>query len=436
MADSWHLGGGGASAGSGVGGGTGDAVHSRFSLLDLDPGEIYFQDFSVTLSFKEAARKGARAVSRWKGRIKICSKSYLFDPADAARPMIKFPLRYLTGLEEYLPRGDTDWVDAKPGTSLLIRTKTTVEIKQYNVIGPFVFKKHDGESFLVSFHYVNVDAALPLMMSLWTASHASFARQSEIVESIQTRQAEVKFNRNWLDNAFDPILLELKVERISPLIVNPGRVVLTESKLYFQPFNNVEPFPCLQLTLRHISQILKRRYLLRHVGLEIACRAPASGGVTNFHDSGVSGLAASSSRSGIFATATLMHVYLVCENREARERLYDAIVAREGVTLDDDAQQAVTLKWQNGVISNFDYLMELNNQANRSMSDLTQYPVFPWVLRDYTSATLNLDDPEVFRDLSKPIGALNEERLHRLKLRCRVRCVCALDRCLFLLFLT
>lgn len=32
---------------------------------------------------------------------------------------------------------------------------------------------------------------------------------------------------------------------------------------------------------------------------------------------------------------------------------------------------------------------------------------FPWILSDYTSETLNLDNPEVFRDLSKPVGALN-----------------------------
>ena len=29
----------------------------------------------------------------------------------------------------------------------------------------------------------------------------------------------------------------------------------------------------------------------------------------------------------------------------------------------------------------------------------------------------DLNDPSIFRDLSKPIGALNPERLHRLKVR-------------------
>ena len=32
---------------------------------------------------------------------------------------------------------------------------------------------------------------------------------------------------------------------------------------------------------------------------------------------------------------------------------------------------------------------------------------FPWILSDYTSDNLDLEKPEVFRDLSKPVGVLN-----------------------------
>jgi len=39
--------------------------------------------------------------------------------------------------------------------------------------------------------------------------------------------------------------------------------------------------------------------------------------------------------------------------------------------------------------------------------DLTHYPVYPWVIKDYTSAVLDLNNPDSFRDLSKPIGAIN-----------------------------
>lgn len=67
--------------------------------------------------------------------------------------------------------------------------------------------------------------------------------------------------------------------------------------------------------------------------------------------------------------------------------------------------------WRERKISNFEYLMQLNTIAGRTYNDLTQYPVFPWVLADYTSETIDLRNPAVYRDLSKPIGALNPQRL-------------------------
>jgi hypothetical protein len=54
--------------------------------------------------------------------------------------------------------------------------------------------------------------------------------------------------------------------------------------------------------------------------------------------------------------------------------------------------------------------MHLNTLAGRSFNDITQYPVFPWVLADYTSSFLDLENPAIFRDLSKPMGALGENR--------------------------
>ncbi|XP_001983501.2 neurobeachin-like protein 1 isoform X2 [Drosophila grimshawi] len=67
----------------------------------------------------------------------------------------------------------------------------------------------------------------------------------------------------------------------------------------------------------------------------------------------------------------------------------------------------LTQRWVNREISNFEYLMYLNTIAGRSYNDLSQYPVFPWILADYTSDVLDLTDPRSFRDLSKPIGCIN-----------------------------
>ncbi|KAH1176745.1 hypothetical protein KIL84_010447 [Mauremys mutica] len=75
----------------------------------------------------------------------------------------------------------------------------------------------------------------------------------------------------------------------------------------------------------------------------------------------------------------------------------------------------LTQKWVYREISNFEYLMQLNTIAGRTYNDLSQYPVFPWILQDYVSETLDLSDPGVFRDLSKPIGVANERHAKDVK---------------------
>ncbi|MGH0120505.1 UNVERIFIED_CONTAM: hypothetical protein FKN15_066829 [Acipenser sinensis] len=75
----------------------------------------------------------------------------------------------------------------------------------------------------------------------------------------------------------------------------------------------------------------------------------------------------------------------------------------------------LTQKWVCREISNFEYLMQLNTIAGRTYNDLSQYPVFPWILYDYSSDTLDLDNPAVFRDLSKPIGVVNSRHAMDVK---------------------
>lgn len=78
--------------------------------------------------------------------------------------------------------------------------------------------------------------------------------------------------------------------------------------------------------------------------------------------------------------------------------------------------------WKHRLISNFDYLMILNKEAGRSLINLSEYYVFPWVLSDYTSSSIDLNSPAVYRDLSKPMGYLNEERWKEVGLVPSVNC--------------
>lgn len=60
---------------------------------------------------------------------------------------------------------------------------------------------------------------------------------------------------------------------------------------------------------------------------------------------------------------------------------------------------ALTNLWYTGQITNFEYLTHLNKHAGRSFNDLMQYPVFPFILSDYVSETLDLNDPSIYRQV-------------------------------------
>ncbi|OCT63836.1 neurobeachin-like protein 1 isoform X1 [Xenopus laevis] len=108
--------------------------------------------------------------------------------------------------------------------------------------------------------------------------------------------------------------------------------------------------------------------------------------------------------------------YFLNFKKEVRNKVYSRILSLRlpniyGTRSPQELLKAsgLTQKWVNREISNFDYLIQLNTIAGRTYNDLAQYPVFPWVLRDYTSEELDLNNPAVFRDLSKPIGVVNEK---------------------------
>lgn len=95
-----------------------------------------------------------------------------------------------------------------------------------------------------------------------------------------------------------------------------------------------------------------------------------------------------------------------------------------------DMAETARESWRRREITNFEYLIILNTLAGRSYNDLTQYPVFPWVLADYSSEVLDFNRSSTFRDLSKPVGALDTKRFEVSSSYCHSN----INKILFLLF--
>jgi len=87
---------------------------------------------------------------------------------------------------------------------------------------------------------------------------------------------------------------------------------------------------------------------------------------------------------------------------------------KTNVKLIDDSKrrdEIVTARdaWLKLKISTFDYLLKLNYGAGRSFSVLSEYPVFPWIIKDYNNKPLKLKD-DIYRELKYPIAGITETK--------------------------
>ena len=74
-------------------------------------------------------------------------------------------------------------------------------------------------------------------------------------------------------------------------------------------------------------------------------------------------------------------------------------------------------KWSNGFLNTYSYIMLLNTLSGRTYNNLAQYPIYPWILKDYSSNEIDLNESKTYRDFSYPIYAQDEETRENLKIK-------------------
>ncbi|EFQ90191.1 hypothetical protein PTT_13281 [Pyrenophora teres f. teres 0-1] len=170
-----------------------------------------------------------------------------------------------------------------------------------------------------------------------------------------------------------------------------------------------------------VISISKRRFLHRDVGIEI------------FFDDGRSYLLTAISaqaRNDIHSRVLQRASHVANPEKSANseiswrldslrnpEEAPQTLGSRFASAFGSTSSHPATKKWLKGEMSNFHYLMFVNTLAGRTFNDLTQYPVFPWVISNYHSEELDLSDPSNFRDLRKPIGIQDPKQEHLIRER-------------------
>lgn len=149
-------------------------IYFRFSLLQLDPGEIYFEDFSAIFIPPDTTPK-TYDTKKQDGRLKMCSKSLVFDPKDIHKPIIKIPLKDCVVIEQW--KGSAKFLDSN--NVLSVNCKEYVELFEKNTIAPYQFK--ESANFLFLLNYANIMNCLPQICQLHRASTLPAAEQADMV---------------------------------------------------------------------------------------------------------------------------------------------------------------------------------------------------------------------------------------------------------------
>ncbi|CAG5132645.1 unnamed protein product, partial [Candidula unifasciata] len=185
---------------------------------------------------------------------------------------------------------------------------------------------------------------------------------------------------------------------VSPASESKGELLVGEACIFFVADGAITVANYTQMLLGNLDQLSitwphtdirelhKRWYQLQDVGLEI------------FLISGRTCL-------------------LAFQTTQDRDYLYNML--RSSLELPNliagESLQAVQQAWLEGEVTNYDYLMYLNKLAGRSYADLMQYPVFPFVLKNYHSSMLDLTHPQEYRNLRKPIAVQDKSREKRYR---------------------
>ncbi|XP_023152654.2 protein FAN [Amphiprion ocellaris] len=364
---------------------TPERTKERFSLLLLDLEEYYFEQHTAyhVMSSSKKERK-------IRGSFKVCSRSIIFDPEDLDEPILKILLRDCKKIE-FVEKENNPFNEPRP-SAISVSSGQIIYIKESNVIAPY---RNDRGAKKITFELEVWNKTEDVVQTLLQLHRASCLdklgdQTAMIAANLQSRLARSSFDKNCFQSVAEKPHMECPVEMVLPLVSNPGHVCITDENLYFQPLNGY-PEHVIQIKLHRVRRIYKRRHGLRPLGLEVFCT------------------------ENDFCS----DIYLKFYNTADRDEIYYYIATFLENHVTEHTAESYMLQWQRGHLSNYQYLLHLNNLADRSCNDLSQYPVFPWVIADYSSSQLDMTNAATFRDLSKPVGALNKERLDRLLARYR-----------------
>ncbi len=421
-----------------------NSAHSRsgrFSLLLLDDGEVLISDiachYHLIPKCEETDEPLKTFVSRLAatarvGRVKVATRSIFFDSDDWRDPVVKIPISAIacvslsrssvsslriqnngfassffshslpTSPQWKSPRrlsaeishrrdmaqgrdvAQTSSSASSTTDSVVVDSKLVVFQRKDGVDHPYVEAQFEGHHVFTPLYTEGgvLEAELQSLKNINSVGSRR-ARESALRELVRERETQIPFDITLLQHGLaERAEVDYVAAAIYALSHAPGRVRVTSENLYFMPIHGDANRSVDRIPLHSLVSIRRLRHGCKNAALEIEYNTAV--------------LSSTSSPSASNPFATLM---LAFQTTEARENIFATLKRLGNKKLDIYGRNELDLalaKWRRGELSNYEYLMYLNFASGRSFNDLSQYPVFPWVLSDYTSKELDLENPEVF----------------------------------------
>lgn len=348
-------------------------------------------------------------MTKWEGRLHLCSKSLILEPHDTSKGIVRIPFTRMPEgpPQEYPNKAELQtmtltgqaYADLTMGMELTCSRHWVMRVN--GAIGPYESVGVPCQ-FRFTFLHSSPSGCVELCHKLWPLLHSKHVHQEleELLQPMYDRPFD--FQANLQDVRERPLLQTtsttsnssgaLKCTWMQPLQSQPGCLVVTQERLYFQPAVGVLG---VEFATSYSNSWLLHSQLVasarRYKGLEDAA-------LELYWKDG---------------TSTLFGF----ERKHDREQVLRLLPSFVPCHTDRDFLLQGFQAWQNKTLTNLEYLLLLNSAAGRSFQDLSRYPVVPWVIADYESAKLDLNNRATFRDLTKPIGALNPDRLEYFRQR-------------------
>lgn len=350
-----------------------------FKLVFLEENEEYITDVGCVVEIRSVSLPPfLKSVGPFRGRLRMGSHALYFDLEDV-ETLLKVQLGKLVGVHASNSPVVLDCSVLSSIPAVCVGGVTRLFKPILSVSGEF--------QITVTVHASLFSNVAPILESLFKFREKKDLRDRFVSAAIAANAA-VPFDLTSLASHREVLLLgaPLPVIRIKKMLEINGLVQVSAKYVYFQAIPSLggKKVKRFELARAHASHLLQ--YKLANTGIELSF-------------------------------ANDKHLFVQFRSEADRAKFVAVLRAAGVVDTKSLPLDRITALWQKCAISNFDYLMFLNNLAGRSMNDIGQYPVMPWTISNWTAPVLDLENPNNYRNLSVPAAALNSGKLAQCRER-------------------